>query len=230
MAGQEITRGGLVITGTHLPCKQKLRVRFPYPPPIVSRLPMAGNAADDRGIRVRLSSGQPILRNKTMTGPVIDLQAVEDFIATTSLDTSIYLGCDSRRYKQDGKWYANYARVICVHHDSCRGCKLFADITKLPDFGPEISKKVAIRARLLKEVEIVIGLFDEVWDLIGDRNLEIHIDINTKPEAMSTMVHDEAFGWVKGVTGIEPVMKPDALAAMFAADAQVNGTSYFSNK
>lgn len=164
-----------------------------------------------------------------MTRPVLDIQAARDFITASSQSTSIYLGCDSRRYKQNGKWFADYARVICVHKDSCHGCKVFADIVKLPDYGPEVSKKVAIRSRLLKEVEIVIGLFDEMWDSIGGRNLEIHIDINTKPEAMSTMVHDEAFGWIKGVTGISPVMKPDAYAAMFAADAHVNGTSHFSS-
>lgn len=30
--------GGLVLTGTHLPCTQKLAVRFRYPPPIVAGL------------------------------------------------------------------------------------------------------------------------------------------------------------------------------------------------
>ena len=41
-------------------------------------------------------------------------------------ESKIYLGCDSVRFKKDGRWNAKYATVCVVHMDGKRGCKVFS--------------------------------------------------------------------------------------------------------
>ena len=55
----------------------------------------------------------------------LDLQLVREFIANTSKESKVYIGCDSTRYKKRGEWYADYALVIVVHKDGKHGCKIF---------------------------------------------------------------------------------------------------------
>jgi predicted RNase H-related nuclease YkuK (DUF458 family) len=53
---------------------------------------------------------------------------------------------------------------------------------------------------------------------VGDRHFEVHIDINPNPRYKSNVAVKEALGYVKGNLGIDAKIKPDAFAAMHAAD------------
>ena len=132
-------------------------------------------------------------------------------IINSSPESSIYIRCDSIRYKVKDKWFAKYSTVIVVHLDSKRGCKLFHESVDLPDYGN-------LKQRLLNEVMYAITAATEVIDVVGDRHIEVHLDINPNPAHKSNVAVKEALGYVKGQLGLDAVIKPHAFAATHAAD------------
>lgn len=132
-------------------------------------------------------------------------------ISESSLESSVYIGSDSIRYKKNGQWYAKYSTVIVLHADSKHGCKLFHKSYDLPDYG-------GIKQRLMTEVGYTINAAYEILDAVGNRHLEIHIDINPNPKHKSSVAVKEALGYVKGSLGIDAKVKPSSWAATHAAD------------
>lgn len=150
------------------------------------------------------------------------LEEVKQAIANSSETSSVYVGCDSIRFKKNGRFFARYATVVILHVDSRHGCKLFYTEETLPDFG---NKTEGLRQRLINEASFAITVASELVDVLGDRQMEIHLDINPKEEHASSKAVKEAVGYVLGATGIQPKIKPFAFAAMHAADkvARVRG-------
>jgi predicted RNase H-related nuclease YkuK (DUF458 family) len=137
-------------------------------------------------------------------------------IASSSEDSSIYIGCDSKVFKDNGRWFAKYTTVIVVHMDSKHGARVFHYSEVQPDFRQ-------IRVRMVNEAQYAINVFNEIADVIGNRHCEIHLDINASPKHKSNEAAAEAVGYVFGVTGIRPKIKPEAFAASYAADHCVRG-------
>ena len=138
-----------------------------------------------------------------------------DAIRDSSLESSVYVGCDSKRFKKNGLWYARYMTVIIVHRDSSKGCQLFYDSQVMQDWGSNKSPK----QRLLNEVMFAVNAATGILDVLEDRHMEVHIDINPNPKYKSNVAVREALGYVRGnLPGIEPKIKPHAFAAMHAAD------------
>ena len=135
-------------------------------------------------------------------------------IIESSDTSSVYIGADSKRYKKRGQWYAKYSTVIVVHKDSSHGCKIYHNSIDLPDYGN-------LKQRLLTEVQYAIAAAGEVIDVLGDRGLEIHLDINPNPNHKSSVAVKEALGWVKGSLGIDAMIKPHSWAASHCADHTV---------
>jgi predicted RNase H-related nuclease YkuK (DUF458 family) len=63
-----------------------------------------------------------------------------------------------------------------------------------------------------------INAATEIIDCIGDRHMEIHLDINTNEKHKSSVAVKEAIGYVRGSLNIEPKLKPYSFAATHAAD------------
>jgi hypothetical protein len=141
------------------------------------------------------------------------IEKAKEAIRTSSPESSVYIGCDSKRFKRNGIWHARYMTVIIVHKDSSKGCKLFSDAQVLQDWAPDKSPK----QRLLNEVMFAVNAALEMVDVIGDRHMEVHLDINPNPKYKSQAAVKEAIGYVRG-NGFDPKIKPDAFAAMHAAD------------
>lgn len=133
-------------------------------------------------------------------------------IIESSQASSIYIGADSIRYKnKKGEWFAKYSTVIILHMDSKHGAKLFHNSVEMRDYGN-------LRQRLITEAGFAIEAASEILDVIGDRRLEIHLDINPNPNHKSNIAVKEALGYVKGTTGLDAVIKPYSFAATHAAD------------
>jgi predicted RNase H-related nuclease YkuK (DUF458 family) len=130
-------------------------------------------------------------------------------------DSKVYLGCDSVRFKKDGRWFAKYAAVCVVHMNGKNGCKVFSSRSVEPDFDV---KKSRPSIRLMTEVQKVCELYTQLAPFIDEFDVEIHVDVNTDPKHGSNCVATQAAGYVLGVTGIEPKLKPDALVASICAD------------
>ena len=145
----------------------------------------------------------------------IDVVQVRDFIAALSSSTKIYLGADSERVKRNGKWYADYTLAVVVHIDGCHGCKICGEVQTELDYDHKASKP---SMRLMNEVYKVAELYQKLVDAIGDKEVEIHLDINPDLKHNSSIVIQQAVGYIKGVCNVTPMVKPNAFAASYAAD------------
>lgn len=145
----------------------------------------------------------------------MDLDEVRDFIENTSSNTKIYIGADSERHKRHGIWFADYATVVIVHFDGKHGARIFGEIVTERDYD---QSKDRPRMRLMNEVMKAAQLYIDLAEAIGDRDCEVHIDINPKKEHGSSCVISEAVGYIRGQCNLTPKVKPDAWAASIAAD------------
>ena len=145
----------------------------------------------------------------------LDLENVRAFIQTQSPETKVYLGCDSERVKVGDVWYADYALAIVVHIDSCHGCKIFGEVVRERDWDQRSDKP---SMRLMNEVYKVSELFQRLGDVLEDREVEVHLDINPDQMHKSSLVVNQAIGYIKGTCNVIPMVKPRAFAASYAAD------------
>lgn len=135
-------------------------------------------------------------------------------ILDSSKESSVYIGTDSIRFKKNGQWHAKYSTVIVLHIDSKKGCRLFHESVDMPDYGN-------LKQRLLTEVQFAVMAASEIIDVLGDRHLEVHIDVNPDPKHKSNVAVKEALGWVRGSLGLDAKIKPNSWAATHAADHAV---------
>ena len=145
----------------------------------------------------------------------LNLDEVREFISNSSQTTKIYIGSDSARFIKRELWFAEYATVIVVHYDGCRGCKIFGQLESERDYDQKRDKP---RMRLMNEVIKTAQMYLELADAIKDRHVEIHLDINPNEKHGSHCVISEAVGYIKGMCNVVPFVKPKAFAASIAAD------------
>jgi predicted RNase H-related nuclease YkuK (DUF458 family) len=145
----------------------------------------------------------------------LNIQEVKDFIQSQSPDTRIYLGADSERFRMDGKWYADYTLAVVVHIDGRHGCKIFGEVQRELDYDQKKSKPAM---RLMNEVYKVADLFHQLIDVLEDRHVEVHLDINPDEHYGSSCVVQQAIGYIRGTCNVVPMVKPKAFAASYAAD------------
>lgn len=144
-----------------------------------------------------------------------DIQKVKDYIMDQGPDTKVYLGADSERVRVNGVWYADYALAVVVHIDGRHGCKIFGFVDRELDYDHKKSKPAM---RLMTEVYKVSELFQEMQDVLEDRHVEVHLDINPNEKYKSNAVVQQAVGYIKGTCNIDAQVKPKAFAASYAAD------------
>lgn len=135
-------------------------------------------------------------------------EKAREAILQSSSNSAIYIGCDSRRIPSKNK--AIFSTVIVLHVDSNKGCKLFHTRQVMKDFG-------SLRNRLLTEVQLALEAFYAIEDVVGNRKLEVHLDVNPDQKYASNVVTAEALGWVRSL-GLEAKVKPYSFAATTAAD------------
>ena len=145
----------------------------------------------------------------------INIKEVSDFINSQSLETKIYLGCDSERFRMNGVWYADYILAIVVHIDGKHGCKLFGEVVRERDYD---QRKDRPSTRLMTEVYKVSELYLKLDEVLDGRDVEVHLDINPDEDHGSSCVLNQAIGYIKGTCNVVPLVKPDAFAASYAAD------------
>lgn len=145
-----------------------------------------------------------------------NLEEVKEFIRQSSDATSIYIGADSERYRgNDEQWYADYTVAIVVHVDSSRGCKVFGKVDSERDFDRRHDRPAT---RLMNEVYRAAQMYLDLIDSIGDRHCEVHLDINPDEMHGSSCVIQQATGYIRGMCGFPPKVKPEAFSASYAAD------------
>lgn len=150
-----------------------------------------------------------------MAKNTITRKSIVDHLGRCGPDTRIYLGCDSRRFREKGKWMADYTLVIVIHEDGCKGAKILGHTVREPIYDNSPDKPAF---RLMNEVYKIAALWLEFGDLFAGYQTEVHLDLNPNKRFKSSGVVSEAIGYIRGVCQIEAKLKPDAWAASFAAD------------
>jgi predicted RNase H-related nuclease YkuK (DUF458 family) len=146
----------------------------------------------------------------------MNINEVREFISNTSATTKIYIGADSERYcRKDGKWIADYTVAVVVHYDGNKGCKVFGDVTSEFDYDKRHDRP---SFRLMNEVYRAAQMYLDLYEAIGDRHVEVHLDINPDEMHGSSCVIQQATGYIRGLCGFTPKVKPEAFAASYAAD------------
>ena len=146
----------------------------------------------------------------------IDINEVKEFIMAQTPETKIYIGGDSERFSINGHWFADYTMAIVVHINGNNGCKIFGETVRERDWD---QRKDRPRMRLMNEVYKIAELYLKLTDVLEDRLVEVHLDINPDEMYGSSCVIQEAVGYIRGMCNVIPVVKPRAFAASCAADS-----------
>lgn len=148
------------------------------------------------------------------------IEEMVDILINCDQNTKVYLGCDSVRYIKNTRQMARYATVAIIHKNGKNGCKIFSHIDHEPNYDMRANRP---KMRMMREVQKVCELYVQIGPFIDEFDIEIHLDINTNPKHGSHCAASEAAGYVLGMTGIEPKLKPDSWAASFGADGVAHG-------
>lgn len=157
----------------------------------------------------------------------LNLSEVKAFISEQTSETKIYIGGDSERFQINGVWYADYITVIVVHKNGKNGCKVFGGIERERDYDQQKDKP---RMRLMNEVMKTAQLYLNLEEAIGEREVEIHLDINPDLKHGSSCVINEAVGYIRGMCNIVPLVKPNAWAASYCADRYKDAIQHIEEK
>lgn len=144
-----------------------------------------------------------------------DVEAAKKFIESQSTKTKFYLGVDSERVKHRGQWWADYHIAIVAHIDGKHGCKVFGQIVRERDYDHNKQKPTM---RLMQEVYKAGELFMSLADVLADRDVEIHLDLNPSDKYASNQVVAQALGYIRSTCNLQARLKPQAFAATGAAD------------
>ena len=152
----------------------------------------------------------------------LDIEQVAEFIRAQSPETKIYLGCDSERLRIDGAWHADYVLAIVVHINGNNGCKIFGAVERERDYDQRVDRP---RMRLMNEVYRAAQLYLELSQVVA-HDIEVHLDLNRDNSHNSSIVVNEAVGYIKGMCGVIPMVKPNSWAASYGADRFKSLTEY----
>lgn len=145
----------------------------------------------------------------------LNLEEVVDFITSQSPESKIYIGSDSERFTVDDIWYADYITVVVVHINGKNGCKVFGQVVRERDYDQRQDRPMMrMMTEAIKTAEVYLKLAEH----IGDRAVEIHLDINGDEAHGSSCAVQQAVGYIRGTCNIIPMIKPRAWAASCAAD------------
>ena len=145
----------------------------------------------------------------------INIAEVKEFIMNQTPESKIYIGGDSERFMMNEQWYADYILVVVVHINGNNGCKIFGEVQRELDWDKSKNKP---RMRLMNEVYKIADLYLKLHDVLEDRDVEVHLDINPNEMHGSSCVINEAVGYIRGMCNVIPMVKPNAFAASYAAD------------
>ena len=145
----------------------------------------------------------------------IDINEVKSFVDSQGPNTKIYIGGDSERFAIGKDWYADYTLAVVVHMNGNNGCKVFGEVQRERVYD---QKKDRPRMRLMTEVMKVAELYLKLQEVLEDKEIEVHLDINPSELHGSNCVINEAVGYIRGMCNVVPMVKPNAWCASTCAD------------
>lgn len=145
-----------------------------------------------------------------------NIEVTKAKILESSQSSKIYFGADSERVNVGGIWYVDYLICVILHIDGKHGATvIYGNVERERDYDKNLSKP---RNRLFTEVIKLGEIYTLLADVLEDRDVDIHLDLNPNEMFGSSCVISEAIGYIKGVCQRDPVVKPNSWAASIAAD------------
>ena len=135
-----------------------------------------------------------------------DYQEIRNYILSTSNESKVYVGCDSK----DHKTHVDFVTVVCIHVDCRHGTKIFYEKRR-------IKKRIYLHDRLWQEVILSGETAMEIAPFVGKRGLEVHLDLNPNRKYKSNSILKDALAYVQSL-GFDVKEKPEAHSASYAAD------------
>ena len=149
----------------------------------------------------------------------IDFDEVRNYI-TSHPNAKIFFGCDSQKISKRKKSKtptppksARFISLVIVYEKDNN--KIFAEVSTEKDYDVNPGKPVM---RLMNEVYKVSAMVSELSDVLENRKWDVHLDINPRKGEGSHCAFHQAVGYIKGMHGITPIVKPDAWAASCVSD------------
>jgi predicted RNase H-related nuclease YkuK (DUF458 family) len=145
-----------------------------------------------------------------------NLKQIAEYIENEPITSKVYIGTDSTTRKSaNGKWLATFYTVVVIHKNGHNGCKIFGEVATEEDYNFNRKKPTY---RLMQEVYKASETYLQLAEVIGDREVQIHLDLNPNKKYASSVVIEQAIGYIKGTCNVIPMVKPEAFAASYAAD------------
>lgn len=146
-----------------------------------------------------------------------DIEEIKEYILENP-NAKIIIGGDSQRYGKKDKTkkkdkFSRFVTAVIVYQKDKN--KIFYEVSKEKDIDHKPGKPFL---RMMQETYKVADITMQLMDVLVDRDFEVHLDINVKPQHGSNCALASAVGYVWGTIGIEPVVKPDSWAASCVAD------------
>ena len=104
-----------------------------------------------------------------------DIEEVKNYIRAASETSLFYVGADSHKTVRNRQRQVVFITAVVIHINGNAGGKVFSKVDILPAFKSN-------RERLMKEVELAIGVATEIVDAVGKRPLAVHLDLNNDPK------------------------------------------------
>ncbi|MCD6435043.1 MAG: hypothetical protein J7L15_01425 [Clostridiales bacterium] len=146
-----------------------------------------------------------------------DISEIKEYIMSNP-EMKIIIGGDSQRISRKGKHKTKHKEarfvtaVICYTRDKNR---IFYEVSKERDIDPKPGKPYL---RMMQETYKISEITTKLMDVLIDRDFQIHLDIASDSKWGSHCALSSAVGYVWGVIGVEPVVKPHSWAASTVAD------------
>lgn len=153
------------------------------------------------------------IKKKLNNHKEFNLLEIKEILKNISSTSKIYIGCDSIVLKKLKK--AKYATVIIIHKECKHGASIFGKIEYELVNDYTQSKPYD---RMMTEAQKIIDMYNLIEEELIDKEFEIHLDINPNENFGSNVAYNAAKGYIRSLIGVDPIFKPDAFAASYAAD------------
>ena len=152
----------------------------------------------DKKLWIDASTGRPILFDDIK-------KRIEEY---TQRGGTIYVGADSMLHAST----CSFASVIAFHSSELRVATYYYKKNKLKE-----EKFKDVKVKILHEVDLALEAAQLVIDSCPNAKLEVHVDISTKKQHLTSRLYSTVKGWVSGL-GYNLKVKPDSWASSSIAD------------
>ena len=152
----------------------------------------------DRKQWIDAGTGSPILFNDIK-------QRIEEY---TKKGGTVYVGADSMLHSST----CLFASVIAFHSADLRIATYYYKKNKIKE-----EKFKDVKVKILHEVNLALEAAQFVIDTCPSAKLEVHVDISTKKQHLTSRLYSTVKGWVSGL-GYSLKVKPDSWASSSIAD------------